>query len=110
MTISEKRKKIETMILTTMNKMDKTGSNGNKYKAFFKSMSDEQFTKWAKKFLNDEDENFYMEILPYKNEPKLQDLIEAGEYLDVPLDEYIYYRDNGNKDNPVRSKYKVPVG
>ena len=110
MTIQEKRKKIENMIITTMNKMDKTGSNGDKYKKFFKSMNDEQFSKWSKSFLADNDQNFYMEILPYKNEPKLQDLIEAGEYLDVPLDEYIYYRDNGNKDNPIRSKYKVPVG
>jgi len=110
MNLKEKRKKIEEMILTTMNKMDKTCTNGNKYKAFFKSMSDDQFSKWAKSFLNDPEENFYMEILPYKNEPKLKDLIEAGKYLNVPLDEYIYYRDNGNKDNPLRSKYKVPVG
>lgn len=110
MTISEKRKKIETMIITTMNKMDKSGLNGDKYKAFFKSMSDEQFAKWSKSFLSDPEENFYMEILPYKNEPKLKDLIEAGDYLNVPLDEYIYYRDNGNIDNPIRSKYKVPVG
>lgn len=98
------------MIVTTMNKMDKSGTNGNKYKLFFKSMSDDQFSKWAKAFLSDNEENFYMEILPYKNEPKLQDLMEAGEYLKVPLDEYIYYKDNGNKDNPLRSKYKVPVG
>jgi len=110
LTIQEKRKKIETMIINTMNLMDKTGSNGNKYKVFFKSMNDDQFSKWAKNFLKDDEENFYMEILPYKNEPKLKDLIEAGEYLDVPLDEYIYYRDNGNMDNPIRSKYKVPVG
>lgn len=108
--MTEKRKKIETKIYTTMSKMDKTGLNTEKYKRMFKEMSDEQFEKWIKAFLKDDEQNFYLEILPHKNEPKLTDLIEAANYLKIPLDEYIYYRHNGNKEDPIRSAHKVPVG
>jgi hypothetical protein len=73
-------------------------------------MSDEAFDKFMKKFLKDDEENFYMEILPYKNEPVLEDIVEAAKYLEVPLDEYVYYRHDGNALDPLRSKYKVPVG
>lgn len=110
MTVAEKRKKIEEMVLGTMSRMDKTGTNTDKYKSFFKSMDDDKFVKWANKFLKDDEANFYMEFLPFKNEPVLQDLYDAGKFLNCPLDEYIYYRNDGNKDNPIRSAYKVPVG
>lgn len=110
MTVQEKRKKIETMVLGTMTRIDKTGSNTDRYRKFFNSMSDEQFTRWANSFLKDDDKNFYMEVLPYKNEPVLKDLEDAGKYLGISLDEYIYYRHDGNKNNPIRSAYKVPVG
>jgi hypothetical protein len=110
MTVQEKRKKIETMVLGTMSRIDKTGSNTDRYRKFFNDMSDEAFSKWANMFLKNDDMNFYMEFLPYKNEPVLKDLQDAGDYLKLPLDEYIYYRSEGNKDNPVRSAYKCPVG
>jgi len=110
MTVKEKRAKIEEMVLGTMSRMDKTGINTDKYKKFFKSMNDEEFSKWVNKFLKNDNMNYYMEFLPHKNEPKLQDLYDAGKYINVPLDEYIYYRQDGNKDNPIRSPYKVPVG
>jgi hypothetical protein len=109
-TVKEKRKRIEEVVLTTMSLMDKTKLNTEKYEKFFKSMNDDQFSKWINKFLKDPELNFYMEFLPYKNEPVLQDLIDAGKYLKCPLDEYIYLKHDGNKDNPVRSAYKVPVG
>jgi len=108
--VKEKRKKIEELVLNTMSLIDKTKSNTEKYEKFFKSMNDEQFSKWINKFIKDPDENFYMELLPYKNEPVLQDLVNAGKYLNCPLDEYIYLRHDGNKDNPIRSAQKVPVG
>lgn len=110
MTNSEKRKKIETLIYGFSNRFDITGSNTKKFKDFFSKMNDDQFTRWANKFFKNDEENFYFEVLPYKNEPKLQDLINCADYLKVPLDEYIYYRNDGHKDNPIRSAYKVPVG
>jgi len=110
MTFSEKRKKIEELVLGTMSRMDKILINTEKYRKFFKSMNDENFKKWIEKFLKNEDENFYMEFLPYKNEPTLQDLVDAGKYINIPLDEYIYLRHDGNKSDPIRSAKPVPVG
>jgi hypothetical protein len=91
-------------------RFDKTGANTKKFKEFFGKMSDSDFTKWANKFFKDDDENFYFEILPYKNEPLLEDLKECGDYLNCPLDEYVYMKHDGNKDHPIRSAHKVPVG
>ena len=106
----KKRKQIQNKVLKFMRITDKTGKNEERYKKFFASMDDDQFMKWIKKFNKDEDANYYMEVLPYDNEPKLTDIKEASEYLKVPLDEYIYYRHDDNKDNPIRSQYPVPVG
>jgi len=107
---TSKRKKIEDMVLKTMNLLDKTGKNGEKYKGFFKSMSNTQFTTWIKKFMKDENEHFYLEIIPYENEPDLKTIKKAANFLNVPLEEYVYYKHDGNKDEPIRSKTKVPVG
>lgn len=109
MTIKEKRSQIETMVLKTMSLIDKTGLNTKKYKEFFKSMSDEKFKRWMNEFLKDPDKNFYMELLPHKNEPVLKDLMDAGKYLDIPLEEYIYLYDTETKKR-IRTKQPVPVG
>ena len=73
-------------------------------------MNDEQFKKWLINFLNDEKQDFYLEVLPNINEPNLKDIKRVADYLNIELDEYIYYRHDGDKDEPVRSPYKVPVG
>jgi len=108
--MNAKRKKTEELLLNTFSIIDKSGLNTEKYKEIFKNMSDEDFEKYMKKLKSDSDENFYMEILPYKNEPLLKDIIEAADYLKIPLNEYVYYRNDDYKDNPIRSKYPVPVG
>jgi len=102
-----KRKKIENLIYNTFNRLDKTGCNTKKYKEFFNKMSDSQFDTYMKNFLNDNKKNFYLEITPAKIDPKLQDFIEALDYLGVPAEEYVYFRD---KDGDIRTRYKVPVG
>jgi hypothetical protein len=63
-----------------------------------------------KDFLKNDEENFYLEILPNKNEPTLEQIKKALDILKVPADEYVYMRHDGKKDNPVRTAYKVPVG
>jgi len=110
MTIKEKRKKIKDMVIGTMSRMDKSKINSEKWSKFFDSMSDTEFTKWITKFLKDDEENYYMELLPYKNEPLLTDLMDAGKFLNVPLDEYVYMPFDGNKEDPVRTPTKCPVG
>lgn len=110
MNIKEKRNKIVNDIyLNTISKFDKSGINTEKYKKFFDNMNDKEFTKWANSFFSDETQNIYLEILPYKNEPVLEDIIEAANYLKMPLDEYVYFRNGDNKKDPVKTAYKVPV-
>lgn len=108
--IKNKRKEICEKIYTVMSLLDKTGKNLEKYQNMLEPMSDDQFDKFIKDFLKDDSRNFYLEVLPNKNEPSLRDIKKTLEYLKVPMDEYIYYRHDGNKSNPLRTRYKVPVG
>lgn len=105
-----KREKIEALIYKVLSTLDVTGINVDKYKKFFGKMSDEVFNKYMKAFLKDEDENFYLEILPNKNEPSLVQIKKALDILKVPTDEYVYLRHDGHKDDPIRTAYKVAVG
>lgn len=104
------REKTEALIYKVLNALDDTGINVQKYKAFFSKMTNEQFDKYMKTFLKDENENFYLEILPNKNEPSLAQVKKALDILKVPTDEYVYMRHEGHKDNPIRTQYKVPTG
>lgn len=105
----EKRKDIQNLILNVISSLDTDQSNMKKYKAFYDEMNDEEFIRYMKRFTNS-DENFYLEFLPNKSEPGLNDIEEALNKLDVPMNEFVYYRHDGNKDNPLRTRYKVPVG
>lgn len=108
-TNKEKRQEIQNLILNVISSLDKDQSNMRKYKAFYDEMNDEQFMRYIKRFVNS-DENFYIEFLPNKNEPGLNDIEDALNKLDVPMNEFVYYRHDGNKDNPIRTRYTVPVG
>jgi hypothetical protein len=105
-----KREKAESLIYRVLSILDKTKINVVKYKEFFGKMSDEEFDKYMNKFLADENENFYIEILPNKNEPKMEEIKKALDVLKVPADEYVYMRHEGHGDDPIRTAYKVPVG
>lgn len=110
--MNKKRKDIEKIIIDTFNILDKTGRNANFYKEFFKNMNDNQFNSYMKKFLNDEKSNFYLEVTPFmKNgEPTIQDIKDAADYLEVPLNEYVYMPYANPDGEAVRSPYPVPVG
>lgn len=106
---ANKRKQIEEKIYKTFDLLDKTGSNTQKYKTLFKSMSDEKFDKYIKELINDNKKNFYLEVLPNKNCPRIKDCKDALDYLKVPTEEYVYYKHDGHEQDPIRSRYKVPV-
>jgi hypothetical protein len=107
--INKKRKKIESKILKIMDTMDVTGKNTAKYREIYRSMTDEQFISYMKKFANGK-ENFYLEVLPNVNEPTMKQIQDSLDILGVPENEYVYYRHDGHKDNPIRTRYRVPVG
>ena len=109
--MNEKRKKAEKMIYDTFNILDSSGSNTKKYKSILGKLSDAQFDDFMKKFLSSEKDNFYLETIPLEQEPKLQDIKKAADYLKIPLEEYVYMPYvNGDTENPIRTPYPVPVG
>ena len=105
-----KRKEAEDHIFKVFSTLDSSGKNTAKYKNMFKAMSDEQFAKYMTQFFKDDNQNFYLEILPWENEPKLKDIEKAAKIVNLELHKYIYTRDHGNKDNPIRTRYRVPFG
>ena len=107
---TSKRKKAEDLVLKVINTLDKTGLNSRNYQKMFSKMSDTEFKNYTKRLKTDYDENFFIEVLPNKNEPSFDDIKEALNILNTPMNEYVYYRHDGNKDNPIRTRFKVPVG
>lgn len=106
----DKRKRIEAIVLEVMGKLDRSGENVARYKKMMSGMNDVQFEAWVKKFDSDEDFHFYLAVLPYKNEPTLDDVEAAARVTGTQLHQYVYFRHDGAKDNPVRTAVKVPVG
>jgi hypothetical protein len=107
--MNDKRKRAEALVYETMDILDKTKSNSAKYRTMFGAMSDDQFDKWAKAFMADPDRNFYLEVRPFENEPVLGEIKRALEHLDIPSEEYVYLRHDGDH-SPVRTAHRVPVG
>lgn len=111
--IKSKRKNIEEKIYKTMSILDPDGYNEKRYKGLFSSMNDEKFSKWIKNFLSEEDSNFTLETTPFeknKQDLKIENIKKAADYLNVPLDEYIYMPFVNPDGKPVRSREPVPVG
>jgi len=106
MTVKEKRNKIQNMIYKTFEILDKTGENTERYKTFFSKMSDKDFEKWITGFLKDPDENFFLEVLPYKNEPNLREIYKALKFLNIPTREVVTF----HHLNDISTSKPIPVG
>lgn len=106
--ISEKRRRIEELVLTVVQKLDnKKMLNYRRYKGMFETMSDKEFSEWASTLGHELDQTVVMYQLPFE-EMSMQQIEDAAQYLGVPLEEYIWYRNFG--DQKIRTKMKVPVG
>lgn len=106
---SAKRKEIEKYIYDFYNILDVTGSNTETYKTRFKGMSDNDFSKYINDMMKDDDNNFYLEAMPYDDEPKLSDVRKALKFVGSDTEEYVYYRHETLNGDPVRTSKKVPV-
>ena len=74
-------------------------------------MSDQQFDQYFRKFLNNDKQNFYLEIVEYERDLKIEDIEKCAEIMTVPLFERIampYL--TMDKNNVVVSTTPVPVG
>lgn len=109
--IKDIRKSIMDKISKVYKNLDKSGENLNRIKSYWDSMSDDKFIREMKRFANDDEKNFTLEVLPNKNEPTLEDIKKALKSINVPENEYVYFRHlEGAEDNPIRTRYPVPVG
>lgn len=112
--MNEKRKKIEALVYKVFDQLDKTKANTKKYKDLFNKMTDKEFDVHIKKFLEGND-NLQLEILPWKNEPSMDDIQGCAKSIGLPLEEYVYFRHEGEADENgerkiVRSRSKCCVG
>jgi hypothetical protein len=112
--VTDKRKKIETLIDETMMLMDPTGINARKYRDMFQVMSDKDFKEWIEKFLSDEKSNFRLDIEEFGDGSrtlKFENVEKAADNLGVKLFEYVYIPHvSSNPNRPVRTKQPVLVG
>jgi len=104
----QKRDKIEKLVLNVVRAMDNSKmDNYKRYEALFKVMGDEAFEEWANSMGHDLDDTIQMYQLPFE-EMKMTQIKKAADILDIPLEEYIWYRHNDPKG--IRTKMRVPVG
>lgn len=94
----KQRQEIETLVISSMNILDKSGTNSEYYKNLFAEMSDSQFEKFiAKRF------PFKFQYRPSVVEPSMDDITKALDSIGVPLMETI------SEPNIYVNKDGVPV-
>lgn len=107
----KKRKEMEDLIYKVFDALDPSGSNTTRYKDLFKSMSDAQFDNFFKNLFKDNDEYLILDVSDYDRDLRIEHVEEAAKILNVPLFEKVVMPFvNGDPNNPVVSKYEVPVG
>lgn len=110
-TIKERREKVEKYIYQVLNILDPTGDNTRIYQEKFEKMSDSEFDKYMKNFLNDEKANFYLEIVEYERDLTIENIERCADFMKVPLLEHValpYLTEDPN--NIITTPYPVPVG
>ena len=109
--IKEKRKVVMEYLDKFFNTLDPSGANSKLYHEKFDHISDQQFDQYFRKFLNNDKQNFYLEIVEYERDLKIEDIEKCAEIMTVPLFERIampYL--TMDKNNVVVSTTPVPVG
>ena len=112
--MNDKRKKVETLISDVLKIMDPSGTNAEKYRNMFQVMSDDQFTQWITKFLQDPKSNFRVDIEEFGDNSRkmmFENMEKAADKLGIKLFEYVYLPHiSSNPNRPVRTRQPVLVG
>lgn len=108
---SKKRKEMENLIYNVFDALDPSGVNTIRYKDLFKNMSDSQFDNFFKNLFKEDDEYLILDVSDYDKDLKIEHVEKAAKILGVPLFEKVVLPFvNNDTENPVISKYEVPVG
>ena len=87
--IKDKRKVVMDYLDKFFNTLDPSGANSKLYHEKYDKMSDAQFDKAFTAFLNNDKANFYLEIVEYERDLKVEDIEKCAEMMTVPLFERI---------------------
>lgn len=105
------REYIQNIIYDTFDALDPSGANSNKYKVLFAGMDDKVFEKFIKTFLNNDQENFSLDIVDFERDLKMDNCEKAAKVLGVPLFEYVYMPHlTMDKHHVIKTKEKCLVG
>lgn len=105
------RKEIEQLIYDTFDALDPSGTNTQKCRSQFESMTDQEFEKFFKSFLKNDDEQFMLDIVEFEHDLSMDKCEKAAKVLGIPLMEYVYMPWlTMDKNNVVVSKEKCLVG
>jgi hypothetical protein len=106
----EKRKQIEALILGVFGTLDATGANRMRWQQRFNAMTDTQLERWLRDLGSSDERQFYLEVVPYKNEPGLAQIEKAAKLVGAKLHERVFFRHDGAASAPVGTRAPVPVG
>lgn len=105
------RSYIEKIIYDTFDAIDPSRKNGDKYREMFASMDDKAFENFMKYFLNNDSENFALDITEFENDLKMENIEKAAKVLGVPLMEYVFMPHlTMDRSHVISTKEKCLVG
>ena len=102
--------RIKEKVLGVVKRLDNSkGLNIKRYEDMFKAFEQDPdlFRKWDVLNSDELDSTIQIFELPFE-EMRMNQIKDAAHFLDIELEDYIYYRQNDPRG--IRSKMKVPVG
>jgi hypothetical protein len=106
--LAKKHQKILDYIYKSIDAIDPTGRNTEKYKEYFDKMSDEEFKKVFKDFLLDPTDNFTAEMDQFDQNVTIEKIVHAGQTANVVLEDYLVMPSiSDDPDDPYVTNEKV---
>lgn len=106
-----KRKKAEQLVYGVMDILDPSGTNTNRYKKLFSTMSDAKFENFMRSMFDDYNMNFTLEIKEFEREVTIEQIEKAAQFLNIPLEEYVILPHiSMDQEHPIVTKEKHITG
>lgn len=105
------REYIEKLIYDTYDALDPSGTNSAKYRNMLSGLNDQEFEKFMKDFLKNDEEQFMLDIVEFEHDLNMDRCEKAAKVIGIPLMEYVYMPWlTMDKKHVVVSKEKCLVG